>query len=118
MKLIAHPRMPFCAPEGKVIIEADFSAQELRLGAALSKDPVMTVSFTSDEFIYDTEGNPCPNPAADLHCMSAVRCVLPSWFEEIPETQWVKRSKEVPPGAKRTPRDDAKVLNFARVLAK
>lgn len=110
--------MPFCAPEGKVIIEADFSAQELRLGAALSKDPVMTDSFTSEEFIKDTEGNLFPNPVADLHTMSAVRCVMPSWFEGIPETQWVKRSKETPPGEKRTPRDNAKVLNFAKVLAK
>ena len=115
MKLISHPRMPFCAPAGKVIIEADYSSQELAVGAALSRDPVMEASFTAPKVLVDVDGNEYTNPVSDLHAQSAINCVMPEWFKGIPDNKLVIRSKEVPPGSKRSPRDDGKVLNFAEI---
>lgn len=115
MKLIAHPRMPFCAPEGKVIIEADFSAMELMCGAAYSHDPVMTESFIAPKKLIDANGKEYNNPVSDLHTQSAINCIMPSWFVGVPDSQLVERAKEVPPGEKKSPRDNGKTLNFAEI---
>lgn len=114
MKILAHPRMPFCAPKGKLIVECDYSSQELRIGAALSKDQKMTNAFLAPEFI-EVSGEKYPNPTADLHSISSIYCINPGWFENTPENLWVKRSKEVPPGQKCSPRDYGKRLNFAEI---
>lgn len=117
MKLISHPRMPFCAPPGKIIIECDYAAMELRCGAAYSHDPVMTESFIAPAKLVDAEGKKYDNPVSDMHTQSAINCIMPSWFTDIPESQLVARAKEVPPGQKKSPRDNGKTLNFAKVLA-
>lgn len=85
------------------------------MGAALSKDPVMVEAYTVPKKLKDADGNEYKNPYSDLHCMSAVTCIMPSWFKGIPETEWVDHSKKVPPQSKRSPRDNGKVLNFAEI---
>jgi len=116
MKLISHPRMPFCAPEGKVIIEADYSAMELCCGAAASKDPVMTEASVAPKKLLDIAGKEYDNPYADMHTMTAKECINPPWFEGIPETQWVEQARKKPPGEKYKPRELGKTLNFANIF--
>lgn len=47
-------RSLFIAPEGKVIIGADFSAQEVRCVAALSGEPTLIKAFEEDKDAYAT----------------------------------------------------------------
>lgn len=107
--------MPFCAPPGKVIIECDYSSQEVVFGAALSNDPIMVESFMAPDTLLDEEGNRYKNYRSDFHTLTTINCIAPEWFEGIPESQIVKRAKEVPPGAKRSHRDNGKTLGFAQL---
>ena len=113
MKILAHPRMPFCAPKGKLIVEIDYSGQETRIAAALSKDKKMTEAFLVEPTIKGPDGKLYDNPYSDLHTLTSVYCIDPAWFEGIPDHLWVSRSREVPPGQKVCPRQRGKTLNFA-----
>lgn len=84
-------------------------------GAALSKDPVMTESFTAELFIKGPDDKDYPNPRADLHSLSALSCIYPEWFKDISPYQIVSRAREVPPGHTKSPRDNGKTLNFAEI---
>lgn len=106
--------MPFCARKGFSLIEVDYTAQELRAAGALSKDKTMTESFTAPLTIKGPDGEDYPNPVADLHTLSA-QSISQDWFKGCPTHLLVKRAREVPPGATRSPRDDGKTLNFAKV---
>lgn len=87
----------------------------MRNAAVLSNDPIMVESFLAPEKIIGPDGKEYKNLAADLHAISAFKCIDPTWFKDIPEHLIIPRSKEVRPGQKRCSRDDAKTLNFGKI---
>lgn len=107
--------MPFCAPSGYLLVEADYSGQELRIGAVLSKDETMVEAFTAPDKLLTEDGREYDNPYADLHAMSGITCIDPDWFIGIPVEDWVKRSRECRPGQTKDPRSNGKTLNFASI---
>lgn len=115
MKIKAHPKMLFVAPHGKIILEADYSGQELFIAAVLSKDPRMVDAFTCKKTLVTPSGIEYPNPKADLHLISSMQCIDPEWFIGYPDHKLLDRANEVPPKQKSSPRGKGKTLNFASI---
>jgi hypothetical protein len=113
-EIISNPRNGFCTSKG-VIISCDFSSQELRTSAVLSKDPAMCASYLVPEKLITPEGKEYKNPRADLHTLSAVNCIDPQRFVGTTEDQWEGIARAKLPTDKRSPRDTGKTLNFAMI---
>jgi len=75
----------------------------------------MVESFTAPKTLKLPDGTEYPNPSSCLHLQSAINCIKPSWFEGVPDHLLLSRSKEVPPGDKKCPRDSGKALNFSEI---
>jgi hypothetical protein len=104
--IISNPRMGFVAPPGYCWLSLDYSSQELMLGAAWSKDEMMTRAYTEPEVITREDGTTYKNPYADLHTLTAVKCCSKHLFENIPEWEWVSLSKS------NDSRKKGKITNF------
>ena len=64
------------------------------VATAWSKDPAMVRAFTEPEVLTLPDGTTYKNPYADLHALTAVKCCAPKLFVNVPESEWVPRSKE------------------------
>lgn len=117
VEFISNPRNGFCTTKG-VIISCDLSGQELRTAAVVSKDPAMCNTFLAPSVIQREDGSSYENPYTDLHLLTCVNATHPELFAGLPEDQWLSKSKKIPPGQNKKPRDLAKTLNFAKALAK
>ena len=116
--VITNPRWTFVTEEGRVLISADYSGQELMVAAVWSGDESMNRAFKEDEWLPhpDNKDEVYKNPWADLHTLSTVQCCFPELFEGQPEHLWVKIAKNEDLITKKgTARDWAKKLNFGLI---
>jgi DNA polymerase-1 len=80
--------MALLAPEGKLIGSLDFSNQEAQIAAVVSGDDAMSKVFLVEETLQREDGSRYINPYSDLHTLSAVYCVNPDRYRNVPEDQW------------------------------
>lgn len=109
-QFLGTPRQAFVVPSEKVWISVDFSGQELMVATAWSKDPAMVRAFTEPEELTLPDGKRYKNPYADLHALTAVKCCAPKLFINVPEFEWVPRSKE------NGSRQKGKITNFGIIF--
>lgn len=107
---LANPRIIFQPPKinGKnyVWISVDYSGQEAITAAVVSSDPTMCRSYLADSTILGPDGNQYPNPEADMHTLTAAKCIAPELFIDQPLYLWRKIAD------KSKTRKKAKSLNF------
>ncbi|TEX51490.1 MAG: hypothetical protein B7C55_05295 [Actinomycetales bacterium mxb001] len=105
-KCIANPRIVFQPPSDKVWISVDYSGQEAITAAVVSNDSTMCRSYLADPSILGPDGILYPNPEADMHTLTAAKCIAPHLFEDQPLYLWRQIADKS--GA----RKKAKPLNF------
>jgi DNA polymerase I-like protein with 3'-5' exonuclease and polymerase domains len=109
-KCLANPRIIFQprAIEEKdyVWISVDYSGQEAITAAVVSGDPTMCNSYLADPLIPGPDGNLYPNPEADMHTLTAAKCIAPELFNDKPLYLWRQIAD------KSKSRKKAKPLNF------
>jgi len=103
-----NPRTLIQAPEGYVLVSADYASQELRIAAAVSGDPVMLKSFLDDcpeapdkipvpedyDGEYKNHEALGKNPEKDLHTMTA-HASFGQYFINRPKYEWCCISREI-----------------------
>lgn len=106
------------AKPGRVILDLDFSAQELRIAAALSGDTRMLDTFMLERdnpyLIHPETGKSYANPMTDLHLVATMSMGPYEYLKDLPlwEVGAACRVKEADGKA---PRDKGKTFNFSVV---
>jgi len=108
----------FVAPKGYSIVSADYKSQEMLIAAVLSQDELMLASFReppTKTIQVDGKEITYPNPATDLHLLTAKDCCFPRCFEGKPEHEWLKIAKGTTTPSGKSLRDVAKTVNFGLI---
>ena len=124
LTLTLNPRKVIQAPKEFVLLSCDYAAQESRIAAVLSQDPIMLRSFLPDsldtpdklevpslytgEFLNDS--NLGKNPEKDLHTITA-SASFPKYFEGKPLYEWCCIARSVKVMGKSI-RDWAKTIGY------
>ena len=104
------------ARKGSVLIDLDFSGQELRIAAALSGDEVMLNTFMLERdnpyLIHPDTGEKYENPLTDLHLVAAMNMKPYAYLKDVPLYEVARLSKAKGPDG-RSPRGNGKTFNFS-----
>jgi DNA polymerase I-like protein with 3'-5' exonuclease and polymerase domains len=80
--------MGLVASPGMVLGSLDFSNQEAQIAAVVSNDRAMSNAFLVAEKLQREDGSWYVNPDADLHTLSAVYCINPERYKNLPKDKW------------------------------
>lgn len=109
-KCIANPRIIFQPKplngNNLVWISVDYSGQEAITAAVVSNDSTMCLSYLAEPTIPGPDGSLYPNPQADMHTLTAAKCIAPELFLDQPFYMWRQIAD------KSGTRKKAKPLNF------
>jgi DNA polymerase I-like protein with 3'-5' exonuclease and polymerase domains len=80
--------MGLVAPKGKILASLDFSNQEAQIASVISADKSMSEVFLVKSTLTRPDGTKYVNPYSDMHTLSAVYCINPERYKDVPEDQW------------------------------
>lgn len=115
VEFISNPRNGFCSDDKHVIISCDFSNQEARVAAAVSKDPAMVEALTAPTVLTRPDGTTYNNVRADLHSLTSSLATHPHVVAGLTEDLWDAAVRVTQPGEKQPPRQYGKTLNFSMI---
>jgi hypothetical protein len=88
IKFLANPRMALVGAQGMIIGSLDFSNQEAQIAAVVTDDDAMSNVFLVEEKLKREDGTEYINPYACLHALSAVFCINPDRYKDVPPDRW------------------------------
>jgi hypothetical protein len=91
----------------------DYSGQESRIAAVLSRDPAMVEAHLAPKKLVTEDGIEYVNPAADLHLLTCATGSHAHLVANQPKHMWYTILTQVLPGEKKDPRSIGKTINFA-----
>lgn len=106
------------AGPGSVLMDLDFSGQELRIAAALSRDKVMLDTYMLERDnpyqIHPDTGEQYLNPMTDLHLVATMAMAPYAYLKDLPLWEVMKVAKIKGPDGT-DPRSKGKTFNFSVV---